>query len=249
MLNDRVILTAFMISFIGHSLFLGWPGMNINSVQFDKPQETVLNVEIEKVSLLPKIDTMGDETRLRETVESQEPPELELTPLEKVINFRPIKNLTLQNSICNEVKEQNSLTGFTPLEKNLVAQQTVCAGSVGEPSLVFSKKQTEEKVDLADSEKEQMLRYQDMIKQKIEEARRYPLWAKRQGLEGKVYINFIVLADGLSRDIRVIRSDSSKFLDEEAVKTIKRAEPFPPIPKEINTAQVQMEVAIVFSLK
>lgn len=93
-----------------------------------------------------------------------------------------------------------------------------------------------------------MLRYQDMIKQRIEEARRYPLWAKKQGIEGIVHINFTVLSTGLSRDIKLVRSSGSSILDKEAVTTIIRAEAFPPIPKEINSSSVRIEVAIVFAL-
>ena len=100
-----------------------------------------------------------------------------------------------------------------------------------------------------DSSREAMLRYQDMVKQRIEEVRRYPFWAKKQGIEGIVYINFTILSNGLSRDIKIIRSSNSKILDEEAIATIKKANPFPPIPKEINTSLVQMGVSIVFSLK
>lgn len=238
MLNDRIIAAAFIISFIGHSLFLGLPGLNMNSAQFDKPEEVAFNVEIEKCPLLPKIDITGEEKKLKETVKRQESSELKSDnepPVEAAVNTVMV------------LQPQRELQTFTPLEKNLLREQAVCDGNNSEPSSVFSKEQV--KIDIIAPEQEQMLRYQDMVKQKIEEARRYPLWARKQSIEGIVYINFIVLSNGLSQDVKIIRSAGSKSLDEEAVETIKRANPFPPIPKEINTAQVQMEVAIVFNLK
>lgn len=240
MLNDRIIAAAFIISFIGHSLFLGLPGLNMNSAQFDKPEEAAFNVEIEKCPLLPKIDILGEEKKLKETVKRQESSELKSDnepPVEAAVNTVMV------------LQPQRKLQTFTLLEKNLLREQAVCDGNNSESSSVFSKEQIKEKIDIIALEQEQMLRYQDMVKQKIEEARRYPLWARKQSIEGIVYINFIVLSNGLSQDIKIIRSAGSKSLDEEAVETIKRANPFPPIPKEINTAQVQMEVAIVFSLK
>jgi len=106
-----------------------------------------------------------------------------------------------------------------------------------------------ENIEVIDPQKEAMLRYQDMVKQRIEEARRYPHWAKRQGIEGISYISFTVLSNGLSQDIKIVRSSGSKILDEEAVATIKRASPFPAIPGEIGTPSIQMEVSIVFRLQ
>jgi len=111
------------------------------------------------------------------------------------------------------------------------------------------KEPIKEKVEVFDPVQETMLRYQDMVKQRIEEVRRYPYWAKRQGIEGAVSLSFIVLSNGMNQDVEIVRSSGSKVLDEEAAATIKRANPFPPIPNEIGTSFVQMEVSIVFTLQ
>jgi TonB family protein len=111
-----------------------------------------------------------------------------------------------------------------------------------------SQEWNEEKLEVNSLEKEAMLRYQDMVKQKIEEARRYPLWAKKQGVEGITYLYFTILPNGMGRYVRVVSSSGSKILDEEAVATVKRASPFHPVPKEISKSPIGMTVAIVFSL-
>lgn len=113
----------------------------------------------------------------------------------------------------------------------------------------ITKEHHEEKIRVINPEEEAMLRYQDMVKQRIEETRKYPLWAKKQKIEGIAYLSFVVLSDGASQGIKIIHSSGSKILDEEALATIKRASPFPPIPKQINTPFAQMEVSIVFTLK
>lgn len=112
----------------------------------------------------------------------------------------------------------------------------------------FSQERIEEKLEVKIREKEAILRYQDMVKQRIEEARRYPLWAKKQGVEGVTYLYFIILPDGIAKDVRVVGSSGSRILDEEAVATVKRAVPFHPVPQEISRSSVSMTVAIVFSL-
>jgi protein TonB len=110
------------------------------------------------------------------------------------------------------------------------------------------QKRIEEKVDVINPEKEAMLRYQDIVKQRIEQERMYPLWAKKQGIEGVTRIYFTVLRNGAGQDVRITRSSGSGVLDEEALATVKRASPFPPVPEEIGGSSVGMEVAIVFSL-
>ncbi|OIO34640.1 MAG: hypothetical protein AUJ70_00670 [Candidatus Omnitrophica bacterium CG1_02_40_15] len=200
MQSNRAIRTAFLISLMGHCLFLGMPGMNIASHQDKQPEDVVVRVEIEKPPLLPKIDVMGEEKKLKEIVKEEKLPESEPEKqIEEVVIEKP------------------------------------------EP--------VQEIVEVINPESEAMLRYQDMVKQRIEEVRRYPSWAKRQGIEGIVYLSFTVLSNGLSQDIKIVRSSNSPILDKEAIETIKRANSFPPMPKEINTSFVQMEVSIVFTLK
>jgi len=106
----------------------------------------------------------------------------------------------------------------------------------------------EEKVDVVNPDKEAMLRYQDMVKQKIEQARIYPLWAKKHGIEGITHLYFTILPSGIGQDIKIIYSSGSSILDEEAVATVKRASPFHPVPGEVSSSAIGMRVAIVFSL-
>jgi len=189
MLKDRVIGTTFIISLIGHGLFLGMPTFNLNTPKLERPKELTLQIEIEKPPRLPKVERMGEEKKF------------------KLVNQSPSLPVT-------QIK-------------------------TGKPA----NRQTGELTS------EAMLRYQDMVKQRIEGGRRYPEWAKEQGIEGVAYLRFIVLANGNGREIKLIHSSGSKILDQEAIDTIKRASPFPPFPKEIANSSIQMEVSLVFTLK
>ncbi|MDP2831101.1 MAG: energy transducer TonB [Candidatus Omnitrophota bacterium] len=202
--KDRVIKTAFLISFVGHCLLLGTPGFNLRLPQHEKqPEELTVELKIERPALLPKIDIMGQEKKFKEVEQKPEQPKPELKP--------------------------------SPLPEQITVQQ-------------ISQERIKEKVDVIDHDNDAMLRYQDMVKQKIEEARRYPLWAKKQGIEGVVFLNFIILPNGSSQDVKIIRSSGSGILDEAAVETVKRAVPFPSIPKEISSSFVKIGVSIVFIL-
>jgi len=198
MLKNRAIGTTFIISLIGHGLFLGMPTFNLNTPKFERPKELTLQIEIEKPSRLPKVERIGKEKKLKEVASDSPKPEPE----------REVKEVVLEKA-----------------------------------------KPTKEKVEVLNPADEAMLRYQDMVKQRIEEVRRYPEWAKEQGIEGVAYLRFIVLANGNGQEIKLIHSSGSKILDQEAIDTIKRASPFPPFPKEIASSSIQMEVSLVFTLK
>lgn len=205
MTNDRVVRTAFLISFTGHCLFLGMPMLHPRLPHREKePEELTVNVEIERPVLLPKIDTLAEEKKFKEVEQKPEQPKPELKPL--------------------------------PLPEEVVIQQTL-------------HKRIEEKVEVINPDKDAMLRYQDMVKQKIESCRRYPTWAKRQGIEGVSCLVFSLLSNGIVQDIKLIKSSGFDILDEEAISTVKRASPFKPIPEKINCSSLTMEVAIVFQLK
>ena len=177
------------------------PKFNLNLPQAEKAKDIIVKIEIEKPPLLPKIDVLGEEKKLKEIMKESKSPESEPEP---------------------------------------EPEEIVMDESPKEP--------IEEKVEVIDPAQEAMLRYQDMVKQRIEEVRRYPSWARRQGIEGDVYLSFIVLSNGLSKNTKIIFSSGVRVLDEEAVATIKRAEPFPPIPEEISATQIQMQLAIVFKI-
>jgi len=206
--DENLIKITFLFSLLAHSLFLGMPGFNFGKPQPKDPEEISVRIKIEKPPLLPKIDVMGKEKKLKE-IEKQEKliePNLEPEP---------------------QPEEQ--------IEKEIVEQPQP------EPP--------QEIVEVINPQKEAMLRYQDMVKQKIESCRRYPPWAKKQGIEGTVHLKFTILSTGAARDIKIIKSSSFNILNEEAISTIKRAQPFPPIPEEIKVSSLPMEVSIVFTLQ
>lgn len=202
MLNDKTIRATFIISLAGHLFLLGMPGFNLPSFQLEKPEEIMVRIEIEKPPLLPKIDIMGEEKKLKETEEEPEQPKPELQPQSEEI-----------------VMEE------------------------------FPKEPIEEKFEVIDFANEAVLRYQDMVKQEIESCRRYPNWAKRQGIEGVSYLVFTLLSNGMVQDIKLIKSSGFDILDEEAISTVKRASPFHPIPAKFNCSNLTMEVALVFKLE
>jgi len=74
----------------------------------------------------------------------------------------------------------------------------------------------------------------------IEARWEYPDLAKQYGLQGKVTVEFTVLQSGHIDLLSVVRSSGSSLLDDEAVRAIKAAAPFPPIPRSIAATRLRI---------
>lgn len=94
----------------------------------------------------------------------------------------------------------------------------------------------------------EMLVFYDYIKRKIQENKKYPYPAKKENIEGIVEMQFSINECGLLKDVAVIHSSGYKILDEEAVATIKRASPYPAIPKKLNTNFLQLQVKLIYKI-
>jgi protein TonB len=68
--------------------------------------------------------------------------------------------------------------------------------------------------------------------------------------EGEAYISFTLLSNGQLKEAKIIDEKSTHipFLKEIALKSIRDASPFPPFPKDINSAQLSFNVIISFEM-
>lgn len=105
-----------------------------------------------------------------------------------------------------------------------------------------------ESITMEGKDTQAILRYQDIIKQKIQKARRYPQWARQQKCQGTTALKFTITRNGSIQNIQILRSSGYKILDEEALNTLNRGRPFPRIPEKIPFSEIQMEIHIVFQL-
>jgi periplasmic protein TonB len=76
--------------------------------------------------------------------------------------------------------------------------------------------------------------YVTKIRQSIESEWQYPAMALKYGLQGKATLEFVILENGQLEGLSLIRSSGSALLDDEALRAIRAAAPFPPIPPWIK---------------
>ena len=75
----------------------------------------------------------------------------------------------------------------------------------------------------------------------------YPKRAHRMGIEGKVFIQFIVQKDGAITDVKVIRGIGAGC-DEEAIRVIQKSPKWTPGKQRGRAVRVRMVLPITFSL-
>lgn len=88
--------------------------------------------------------------------------------------------------------------------------------------------------------------YFTKIKQLIEANWEYPELALRYGLQGKLSLEFTIGPHGQLERARVIRSSGSQLLDDEALRAIKAAAPFPPIPPWVKPNPLSILAAMEY---
>jgi protein TonB len=72
------------------------------------------------------------------------------------------------------------------------------------------------------------------LKNKIEYIWRYPQAAAERGIQGDLLLTFTIQRNGYVSEVRVVSTSGYEILDLEAVRAIKEASPFAPLPDSWN---------------
>lgn len=82
----------------------------------------------------------------------------------------------------------------------------------------------------------------------VQKAMKYPAQARRMGVEGKVFIQFVVEKDGSLTDIKILKGIGSGC-DEEAVRVLKAAPKWKPGKQRGKAVRVRRSLPIKFNLQ
>jgi len=88
----------------------------------------------------------------------------------------------------------------------------------------------------------------NMMNEYLSENIKYPSKAREIGVQGKVFVQFIVGKDGEIRDIKIIRG-VNKWLDEEAIRVVKEMPKWKPGKQSGRPVSVLFNLPINFKLK
>ena len=87
------------------------------------------------------------------------------------------------------------------------------------------------------------------IRSKIEKSKKYPLIARKMGIEGVTNVEFVIFKSGKLSIIKIYKSSGSEILDKAAVKAVKNAQPFSHIPAQLSLNKMKIKLKIVFKIE
>lgn len=90
--------------------------------------------------------------------------------------------------------------------------------------------------------------YMQRLKEKIEGIWRYPSDAAEKGLYGDLYVKFTLKKNGKLGTVELVRTSGHKSLDDAAIKALKDAEPYWPLPDEWGKDGLTITGHFVYSL-
>jgi len=93
----------------------------------------------------------------------------------------------------------------------------------------------------------QYISYFASIKRKIELVWQYPYDAAVQGIQGELQIDFVIGRNGKIESVELVRGSGHKILDDEAIRSIRKASPFDPIPAEYSIPNLQIRGRFVYT--
>ncbi|HAM33797.1 MAG TPA: hypothetical protein DDX05_05040 [Deltaproteobacteria bacterium] len=93
----------------------------------------------------------------------------------------------------------------------------------------------------------QYISYFASIKRKIELVWQYPYEAATAGIQGELTLDFVIARSGKVDSIELIRGSGSKILDDEAIRSIRKAAPFDPIPAQYKIPNLMIRGRFVYT--
>ena len=100
-----------------------------------------------------------------------------------------------------------------------------------------------------DTDEFKFISYNRWLKIKVESVLAYPELAALSGYQGTLYILFDIMKDGSLGRLEVLKSSGYKILDDEALRAIRAAAPFQPLPDDWRMDRFTIRAAVLFYLK
>ena len=106
-----------------------------------------------------------------------------------------------------------------------------------------------EKPEPASAERNAYKTYLDEVRKTITRTWQYPDRASRSRKSGKVEVRFTVFKDGRLESVRVVSSSGFTSLDGAAIRAVKAASPFKPIPQAIGLQRLSIRFTFNYILE
>ena len=223
--------------------------IEITELPVPKDKETEPPKEVkrfaERSHKAPEEKTRDDLTKRRSTRAIPQPRQSKETKTakEKPKKKEPAGEPRRLASIPKELEKESDLTRKQEKEKkgaDLTKEQLFSAAPrqfsqqrQGSEELLGSRDidKKEDTVDFNTTEFK-YISYFNKLKRQIEGVWNYPELSQMRGEQGELFLIFTIRRDGQLEDVKLINSSGYTRLDDEAIRAIRVASPFPPFPNQ-----------------
>ncbi|GAB6183743.1 energy transducer TonB [Thermodesulfovibrio hydrogeniphilus] len=91
--------------------------------------------------------------------------------------------------------------------------------------------------------------YLERLKEKIERVWQYPPQAAERGIYGDLYIRFTIDKKGKLVSVELLRTSGYRMLDDAAIKALKDAQPFWPLPDDWQKESLTITGHFIYTLR
>jgi len=155
-------------------------------------------------------------------------------PVERVVERTQPGREKPQTDAKDTVKVNREPTALAPDSRSVASTTTNPAASIGGGNAVTQKAR---------------ISYHHMVATLLAKAKRYPERAVRAHVTGSGSVRVTIVASGAVERAEVAASTQSNVLDDELLRMVDRAAPFPPFPSEMNQSDVTLLVPVSFRLE
>ncbi len=99
-----------------------------------------------------------------------------------------------------------------------------------------------------DTKDERYVTYAKLIKERIGFHWKYPPEAMEMLAEGKLMVIFVVVRQGEVIQVKITKNSGHEILDNEAIRAITAAAPFPPFPEHIRVGRLNIKASFDYRL-
>ncbi|MFQ5853383.1 MAG: TonB family protein [Candidatus Binatia bacterium] len=183
--------------------------------------------------ILKRGETRGEKTTLRST--------------EPLVSENPAET---RKRLINEAMERVRSRVRARQAKNEPGEPVLSPASGGTPiSPQEPPRQSAKSEPPQDTAQLEYTAYLEQVKKGIVRAWKYPEQASQKREEGKVDVEFTILRDGRLENVRVLGSSGFPSLDREAIRAVRAASPFNPIPEGIALEQLSIRFTFNYNLE
>jgi protein TonB len=206
-----------------------------------KPWPTNQPVSVVQVSLVDPTDirppTVGSSESLKTRPKSSAPSRGQPEPVKTIVPVPPDAAKEDRESASPEISNESSAQSQEEAVLPLLTDSPAAENIQARHDLIAED----------EARSDELSHFLLEVRDRLEQAKRYPWLARIQGQEGTVRVQFVIDSTGEAREIRLLESSRSKILDQEAVETVKRVGRFSRLPVSWNKT-IQVRVPLVFQL-